>query len=279
AKEVKVSVAFTTDVPLVLSAGGTTANVTVTAGDAQTQLNTTDHQLSTLLDNKKIIDLPLLSRDPSALILLSPGTVSSSGIGGFIVNGQRERNNNFLVDGIDNNDADVPGIPGGIATPNIDATQEFRVITGNFNAEYGRNTGAIITVATKNGTNEFHGGAYIYYRSDRFNARNFFDISGKADPQQRRQFGASIGGPIKKEKLFFFFNYEGDRFDQGFTLTRVVPTARARQGLFDFGGALGTINASTNNNSIFVVGHNLVVRPQITAYLNNFYPLPNSASG
>ncbi|HET6669102.1 MAG TPA: carboxypeptidase-like regulatory domain-containing protein, partial [Pyrinomonadaceae bacterium] len=117
AKEVKVSVAFTTDVPLVLAAGGATANVTVTAGDAQTQLNTTDQQLSTLLDNKKIIDLPLLSRDPSALILLSPGTVSSSGIGGFIVNGQRERNNNFLVDGIDNNDADVPGIPGGIATP------------------------------------------------------------------------------------------------------------------------------------------------------------------
>src|SRR6185436_15116238 len=110
AKEVKVSVAFTTDVPLVLAAGGATANVTVTAGDAQTQLNTTDQQLSTLLDNKKIIDLPLLSRDPSALILLSPGTVQTqSGLGGFSVNGQRERNNNFLVDGIDNNDADVPG--------------------------------------------------------------------------------------------------------------------------------------------------------------------------
>ncbi|MDQ5844850.1 MAG: TonB-dependent receptor, partial [Acidobacteriota bacterium] len=271
-KEVKVSVAFTTDVPLVLAAGGASANVTVTAGDAQTQLNTTDQQLSTLLDNRKIIDLPLLSRDPSALILLSPGTVSSSGIGGFIVNGQRERNNNFLVDGIDNNDADVPGIPGGIATPNIDATQEFRVITGNFNAEYGRNTGAIIAVATKNGTNDFHGNGYIYYRSDRWNARNFFDVSGKANPQQRRQFGASIGGPIIRDKAFFFFNYEGDRFDQGFTVTRTVPTARARLGLFDLGGPIGTLDArGAGLNNAF----GFPVRAQQTALLNTLYPLPN----
>jgi hypothetical protein len=273
-KDLKISVAFTTTQDIVLKPQGASETVVVNTGDAATQLNTTDQQLSTIIEQKKIIDLPLLSRDPNALILLSPGTTqSNSGLGGFVVNGQRERNNNFLVDGIDNNDADVPGIPGGIATPNIDATQEFRVITGNFNAEYGRNTGAIITVATKNGTNGFHGGAYMYYRSDRFNARNFFDQSGSADPQQRRQFGASIGGPIKKDKAFFFFNYEGDRFDQGFTLTRTVPTARARQGLFDFGGALGTINASTNNNLL------LVVRPQITAFLNNFFPLPNTGTG
>lgn len=272
-KAVTVSVAFTTEVPLVLAVGGASAHVVVTAGDAQTQLNTTDQQLSTLLDNKKIIDLPLLSRDPSALILLSPGTVQTgSALGGFSVNGQRERNNNFLVDGVDNNDADVPGIPGGIATPNIDATQEFRVVTSNFNAESGRNTGAIINVATKNGTNDFHGNGYIYYRSDRFNARNFFNVSGKADPQQRRQFGASIGGPIARDKAFFFFNYEGDRFDQGFTITRTVPTARARLGLFDFGGATGTIDArdSSVNN---ILG--LPVRAEQTALLNKLYPLPN----
>ncbi len=271
---VKVTVAFTTDVPIALAVGGATGNVTVTAVDAQVQLNTTDQQLSTLLDNKKIIDLPLLSRDPSALILLSPGTVqSNSGLGGFSVNGQRERNNNFLVDGIDNNDADVPGIPGGIATPNIDATQEFRVITSNFNAEFGRNTGAVISIATKNGTNDFHGNAYIYYRSDAFNARNFFNVSGKPDPQQRRQFGGSIGGPIVRDKAFFFVNYEGDRFDQGFTITRTVPTSRARLGLFDFGGALGTIDArgpSANNPNHFPV------RAQMTTLLNTLYPLPNT---
>ncbi|MEK6334219.1 MAG: TonB-dependent receptor [Acidobacteriota bacterium] len=273
-KDFKISVAFTATQDFVLKPQGAQETVVITTGEAATQLNTTDQQLSTIIEQRKILDLPLLSRDPNALILLSPGTAqSTSGLGGFVVNGQRERNNNFLVDGVDNNDADVPGIPGGIATPNIDATQEFRVITGNFNAEYGRNTGAIITVATKNGTNAFHGGAYIYYRSDAFNARNFFDISGKADPQQRRQFGVSIGGPIKKDKAFFFFNYEGDRFDQGFTLTRVVPTARARQGNFDFGGAVGTINANTNAK------YGDVVRPQITAFLNNFFPLPNTGTG
>jgi hypothetical protein len=273
-KDFKISVAFTATQDFVLKPQGAQETVVITTGEAATQLNTTDQQLSTIIEQKKIIDLPLLSRDPNALILLSPGTTqSNSGLGGFVVNGNRERNNNFLVDGIDNNDADVPGIPGGIATPNIDATQEFRVITGNFNAEYGRNTGAIITVATKNGTNEFHGGAYMYYRSDAFNARNFFDQSGKADPQQRRQFGASIGGPIKRDKAFFFFNYEGDRFDQGFTLTRVVPTARARAGNFDFGGATGTINANANSK------YGFTVRPQITAFLNNSFPLPNTGTG
>jgi len=273
-KDLKISVAFNTTEDIVLKPQGASETVVVTTGEAATQLNTTDQQLSTIIEQKKIIDLPLLSRDPNALILLSPGTTqSNSGLGGFVVNGQRERNNNFLVDGVDNNDADVPGIPGGIATPNIDATQEFRVITSNFNAEYGRNTGAIITVATKNGTNDFHGNAYIYYRSDRFNARNFFDQSGEADPQQRRQFGASIGGPIKHEKAFFFFNYEGDRFDQGFTLTRVVPTARARQGNFDLGGTLGTINADANSR------YGFVIRPQITQFFNSFYPLPNTGTG
>ena len=273
-KDLKISVAFNTTQDFSLNPQGASETIVVTSGDAATQLNTTDQQLSTIIEQKKIIDLPLLSRDPNALILLSPGTVSSnSALGGFSVNGQRERNNNFMVDGIDNNDADVPGIPGGISTPNIDATQEFRVITGNFNAEYGRNTGAIITVANKNGTNDFHGNAYLYYRSDAFNARNFFDQSGKADAQQRRQFGGSIGGPIVRDRAFFFFNYEGDRFDQGFTITRVVPTARARAGNFDFGAPLGTINANTNAR------YGDVVQPRITQFFNQFYPLPNTGTG
>ncbi|MGH9916887.1 MAG: carboxypeptidase regulatory-like domain-containing protein, partial [Pyrinomonadaceae bacterium] len=145
AKDVKVSVAFTTTVNLTLNAAGASEVVEVSSGDAQTQINTTDQQLSTLIDNRKILDLPLLNRDPNSLILLAPGAIqTTSRLGGFSVNGSRERNNNFLVDGADNNDTDVPGGAGGLSTPNIDATQEFRVITSNFNAEYGRNTGAII---------------------------------------------------------------------------------------------------------------------------------------
>lgn len=277
-QSVKVSVSFNTTQDIVLNPQGASESVVISTGDAQTQINTTDQQLSTLLDNKKIIDLPLLNRDPNALVLLAPGTVQTqSGLGGFSVNGQRERNNNFLVDGTDNNDTDVPGIPGGLATPNIDATQEFRVITGNFNAEFGRNSGAIITTATKNGTNEFHGGAYIYYRSDAFSARNFFDITGEADPLQRKQFGASLGGPIVKEKAFFFFNYEGDRFTRGVQQTRTVPTANARIGVFNvpagvFSTSAQTIDArATGANNAF----GFPINPASTALLNAIFPLPN----
>jgi hypothetical protein len=161
-KDIRVSVAFVTEQNVTIGAAGTEASVTVTSGDAATQLNATDQQLSTIVTNRKINELPLLSRDPSSLVLLAPGTVQTdTTLGGFSVIGSRVRNNNFMVDGVDNNDTDVPGIPGGVATPNIDATEEFRVITGNFNAEYGRNTGGIVTTATKRGTNDYHGGAYI----------------------------------------------------------------------------------------------------------------------
>jgi hypothetical protein len=292
AKDVQVSVAFTTEANISLPVGGATATVVVTtATDVSTQLNTNDQQLSTLIDNKKIMDLPLLSRDPNGLILLAPGvTQTQTGLGGFSVNGQRERNNNFLVDGIDNNDADVPGIAGGAATPNIDATQEFRVLTSNFNAEFGRNTGAVINVATKNGTNDFHGGAYMYYRSQRFAARNFFDA--ERQPLQRKQFGGSIGGPIKKDRAFFFFNYEGDRSLSSTTETRDVPSAQARLGIFQNTpfGTLDIRQAGANNRSaqgicdVFGVGPedcgfvlpggNLGINPGLQQFLN-LYPLGN----
>jgi hypothetical protein len=273
AEDVNVSVSFTTTLDVSLSPAGAAESVTVVGADTATSLNTTDQQLSTLISNKKILDLPLLSRDPNALVLLAPGVAgSSSTLGGFVVNGQRERNNNFLVDGIDNNDADVPGIPGGISTPNIDATQEFRVITNNFNAEFGRNTGAIINVATRGGSNEFHGGGYIYYRSDRFAARNFFDTSGHADPLQRRQYGGSIGGPIKKDRTFFFFNFERDDFDQGIQVTQTVPTASARQGIFNLSAlGLGTADIRGGNNAL-----GAPVNQNFAQLLSQLYPLPNT---
>ena len=293
AKDVQVSVAFTTEANIALPVGGATASVTVSsANDVSTQLNTNDQQLSTLIDNKKIMDLPLLSRDPNGLILLAPGvTQTQTALGGFSVNGQRERNNNFMVDGIDNNDADVPGIAGGAATPNIDATQEFRVLTSQFNAEFGRNTGAVINVVTKNGTNDFHGGLYMYYRSQRFAARNFFDA--EKQPLQRKQFGGSIGGPIKKDKAFFFFNYEGDRSLSSTTETRTVPSAQARLGIFPNTpfGTLDIRQTGANNRSqlgicnVFGVGDqptcnavlpggNLAINPGLQQFLN-LYPLGN----
>lgn len=285
---VKVSVASTSEVKLILSAGGATGEVEITAGDDIISVNTSDQQLSTLISNEKMLDLPLLSRNPNVLVLLAPGvTPVIGGQGGVSVGGQRERNNNFLLDGVDNNDASVPGFLGGQATPSIDATEEFRVITNGFLPEYGRNSGAIITVATKGGTNEFHGGAYIYYQSDRFNARNFFDVSGSPEPFQKRQYGMKIGGPIYflnfgegvptiykgQDKSFFFFNIERDIDDRGFTLTRTVPSAQARQGIFDLTSlGLGVIDArqGSSNNQL-----NLPINPSLQAYLN-LYPLGNA---
>jgi hypothetical protein len=291
AERVRVSVSFTTDVSLALNPAGATASVSVVGQDAQTTVNTTDQSLSTLINNQKILDLPLLSRDPNSLILLAPGTTTSdSRLGGFVVNGQRERNNNFQVDGVDNNDTEVPGGRFGVATPTIDATQEFRVLTSSYGAEFGRNSGAVINVVTKSGTNEFHGNAYIYYRSDAFSARDFFDVSGKSDPLQRRQYGGSLGGPIKKDRIFFFANYERDIFDQGQQEIRVVPSALARQGILQTGpGLFGTLDIRQNGaNNIsgpildFLYGApdgtfgNLGINPAITAILNRVYPLGNS---
>jgi hypothetical protein len=160
-----------------------------------------------------------------------------SALGGFSVNGQRERNNNFLLDGVDNNDASVPGIPGGASVINPDSTQEFRVITNSFLPEFGRNAGAIIDIVTKSGTNQFHGGAYEFNRVNALAARDYFNPS--PDPQNpftRNQFGASFGGPIAKDKTFFFADSEWDRYRTTLTNSAVVPTAAFKSGNFTYNG-------------------------------------------
>ena len=277
-KDVRISVAFKTEQNVTLNPAGSSETVTVTSGDSSTQINTNDQQLSTIIGNKKIQDLPLLSRDPSSLVLLAPGTVQTdSGLGGFSVNGSRERNNNFMVDGVDNNDTDVPGIPGGVATPNIDATEEFRVITLNPTAEYGRNTGGTITTATKRGTNDFHGNLYEYWRSDQFSARNFFDTTGSSDPLKRHQYGGSFGGRLIKDKLFFFGNYEANRSRSGSPQFRAVPTAGARTGVFTT-PQFGTVDirpGGPNNGTDDILGIALPWNPAMVAILNTIYPLPN----
>jgi hypothetical protein len=222
--------------------GAITEEVTVRA-DSAAPVDLETSQVSNLVDQQQMKDLPLITRDPYSLVLLSPGTSqTNSGLGGFTVNGSRERNNNFLLDGVDNNDTSVPGIPDGVLSANPDSTQEFRVITNNFNAEYGRNTGAIIDVVTKSGTNSFHGGVYEFGRWNGFGgARDWFnptiDASGnstKMNPYVRNQFGYSIGGPIFKNKTFFFFNEELERFRTTLTNSSTVPTAAFKTGQFNF---------------------------------------------
>jgi hypothetical protein len=202
-------------------------------GDSVAPIETESSQLSTLISSKTMTDLPLLTRNPYELVLLAPGTSQpNNGNNGYSVNGSRDRNNNFLLDGVDNNDTSVPGGPGVISI-NPDSAQEFRVITNNFDAEYGRNTGAVVDVITKSGTNSLHGDAYWFGRYNALGARGFFNRApDPQDPYVRNDFGYSIGGPIIKNRTFFFLNNEYQRFRTTLTETSVVPTAAFKSGAF-----------------------------------------------
>jgi len=206
-------------------------------------------EISNLVDSKRITDLPLLTRDPYSLILLSPGVIESNSInGGFSVNGTSERNNNFVLDGADNNDTDVPGIPSGINSLNPDSTQEFRVITNSFAPEYGRNDGALVEVITRSGSNEFHGDAYWFGRYNALGARDYFNPAslGTQNPYVRNDFGGSAGGRIIKDRTFWFANYEGQRFVTTLTNNTTVPTSDFASGNFNVLGQ--QVNLQTPNS-------------------------------
>lgn len=247
---VQVSTSLAVPLDVQLQVGAPQESVTVTA-ETLAPIETQDTQVSNLVDSQRMVALPLITRNPYELVLLSPGAAqSNSSLGGFHVNGERERNNNFLLDGVDNNDTSVPGIAGGALNANPDSTEEFRVITNNFNAEYGRDTGAIVDVVTKSGTNNFHGDAYWFGRYNKIGgARDWFNRAseGPQDPYDRNQFGYSIGGPIWKDKTFFFFNQEFQRFRTSTRGTTVVPTAAFKSGVFTFNGTDDNGNPITRN--------------------------------
>jgi hypothetical protein len=248
-------------------------------------IDTETPTLSNVVEHTQMVELPLILRDPYQLVLLGPGvTQSDSSLGGVSINGGRERNNNFLLDGTDNNDADVPGALGGLTAQNPDSTQEFRVLTNNFAPEYGRNNGAIIDVITRSGTNDYHGNLFYFGRWDALGARDYFnhqidpvtgDIAPK-NPYVRNLYGGSFGGPIKKDKTFFFINYQGDRFVTSLTNTTTVPTAAFKSGVFTYtnptNGATQTLNVTTPGtaNNGTMVG----LDPSVQQILS-FYPAPN----
>ena len=237
---IQLTVAQSLTVDAKLTTGSVTEEVTV-RGDLVRDVDLETSQISNLVDQREMVSLPLITRNPYQLVLLSPGTSQTDSIhGGFSVNGARDRNNNFLLDGVDNNDTSVPGSSSGVLSANPDSTQEFRVITDNFNAEYGRNTGAIIDVVTKGGTNSLHGDMYYFGRWNGFGgARDWFNPAvgpnaGPMNPYIRHQFGFSVGGPIIKNKTFFFFNDEMDRFRTTLTNQATVPTAAFLTGKFNY---------------------------------------------
>ncbi|HEX2775844.1 MAG TPA: TonB-dependent receptor [Candidatus Acidoferrales bacterium] len=268
-----VDQALTLDAKLDISVASQTVTV---EGTSVAPIDTTDSQVSNVVDEKQILALPLILRDPYQLVLLTPGTTyTNTGSGGFSVNGSRDRNNNFQLDGTNNND---PGVPGaGFAILNPDATQEFRVITSNYLPEFGRNSGSVIDIITRSGTNDFHGDLYYFGRWNALGSRDFFnDVSqGPQSPYVRNTFGASIGGPVIKNKLFYFFNYEGSRFATATTTSAVVPDAAFKTGIFTYTDPKAgpvSVDVSTPGSPNNAFG--LALDPQ-TQKILNFYPAPN----
>ena len=214
-----------------LQVGGTQETVEVSS--EAPLVDTTSTQLGAVVDDRSVSQLPLNARDTYQFLQLQPGVMSTVGSsntviygsdksGAVSVNGGRGRSNNFSVNGGDANDQFV-NLP--TVQPTPDSIQEFRVLTNTFDAEYGRNSGSVVNVVTKSGTNQIHGNVYEFFRNTVLNSKNYFDPT---TPQfNQNQFGGTLGGPIKKDQTFFFASYEGRRIRQGITSPAVtVPTAQ-----------------------------------------------------
>jgi hypothetical protein len=226
ASNVEVNVASERRVDAQLKTGEVAVQLEVT-GDLLPQVETTSAELGGTLTSDTIANIPVNGRDYTKLIYLNPGVAGSpdqisdspGSFGTFSMNGSRGRANNFLLDGTDMNDgfrndpaineAGVFGDPATILP--IDAVAELRVLS-NYEAEYGRNSGAVVNIVTKSGTNQLHGSLLEFNRTSSVGgARNFFNTAGSQDPFHNNQFGGSLGGPIVKDKTFFYVNYEGQR--------------------------------------------------------------------
>ncbi len=234
-------------------------------------------ELGAVLDLNLINGLPLNERDFLQLALLLPGVappVAGSQLstrGGFAMhaNGGREEGNNFLLDGVDNNDSDTRGY---VLEPSVDAIQEFKIATNSYSAEYGTAAAGQVNIITRSGTNGFHGTIYDYLRNRDLDARNFFDGSEK--PQFiRNQFGGGLGGPIIKDSIFFYANFEGLREDQGQTQLGTVPTAAVRAGNLSGLGATVT-NPLTGQPFPGDVIPPSLISPH-AAQVMALFPLPN----
>jgi hypothetical protein len=237
--KVEVSTELRADVAL--QTGEVTQVVEVT-GDELPQVESTSNVLGGIVESKVVTNLPVNGRDYQKLIFLVPGvagspdqiTDSPGSFGTFSVNGARGRSNNFLLDGTDVNDgyrndpaineAGVFGTPATILP--LESIAELRVLS-NSEAEYGRSAGGVINIVTKSGTNSLHGSGFDFFRNNALDARNYFNDKGQQqNPFHNNQFGGALGGPIFKDKTFFFVDYEGEREKGAESSTACVPTAQ-----------------------------------------------------
>ncbi len=235
--DVTVDVDQTVRVDFALEVGAASEEVRVK--DTPPAIQTDTSTLGQVVNNRLVQNLPLNERNFLNFALLVPGSQlpaegsqNSTQGGALSVNGAREQSNNFLLDGVDNND---PYINQYVALPSVDAIQEFKVQSSDYSAEYGRSGGAQINVVLKSGTNAFHGSLFEYFRNRNMDAKNYFDFPdctaasvpgecGGIPGLNRNQFGGTLGGPIRRDKTFFFVSYEGLRLRQANTHEATVPS-------------------------------------------------------
>jgi len=280
---ISVDVNEAVNVPIKLSVGTESQQVQVTAEGQLIQSTVTS--LGKVVSEREVVDLPLNGRNFSQLGTLQPGvmpvTPGLAEAGGslregqaYAVNGQRPESNNFLIDGANN----FNGVDGGfVLKPPVDSISEFRILTHNASAEFGHALGSTTNVITRSGSNSYHGAVWEFLRNDALDATNFFAQS--VEPLKQNQFGATFGGPIRKDKTFFFGYYEGFRNRQGETRKITVPSLLERQGDFS-----QTVNPSTGQVdpliNIFTgqpfPNNQLPFIDPISQNLLSFFPLPNS---
>lgn len=284
-EDVVVAVNNTTRIDLRLQVGQVTEDVTVSAPE---QLIETAHAtLGVVIDQRKVVDLPLNGRNFTQLGTLIPGVVAPpAGLGGqagdatpggfgnvtggFNVNGMRNQSNNFLLDGASNNDTFNTGF---VLRPPPDAIQEFKILTHSYGAEYGRNAGSVVNVVTRSGSNEWHGAGWWFNRDDRFEARNYFSVT-KPELKQH-QYGGSLGGPVVRNRLFAFGYYEGYTNTRGTTDTRTVLTAAQRGGSFAGGANIrDPLTGQPFPGNVIPAER---INPIAARLLDQFVPLPNTA--
>src|SRR6202158_6310347 len=253
---------------LALQIGTVSHRVEVTTEAPAVELATSD--IGATVNATTVRELPLNGRSWTDLAALQPGvetiqtqptfaTGSDRGNRGFgqqlTISGARPQQNNYRLDGVSLNDY-ANGAPGSVLGGNlgVDAIQEFSVLTSNYSAEYGKTSGGVVNAITRSGTNAFHGSAYEFLRNSKLDAANFFE-RGQRSPFKRNQFGGDIGGPIFKDRTFFFVDYEGIRLSKGVPNVDTVPSPEARNGILTTG--------------------NVTVDPEVKKYLA-LYPVPQS---
>jgi hypothetical protein len=256
--------ALTVGQPLVVDAKLDVGQVSevVQVESSYQRIETTNATISDVVTHKEIVELPLNGRNPLNLIILEPGLVqrTTNGAGsGTHVFGSRDRAHNLTIDGIDANESSVPNPQSNILGLTPDDVQEYRVVTHAATPEYGRNSGANVSIATRGGTNDFHGDIFYFHRNTVLNANEFFNSAkGQPKPSLRlHQWGADGGGPIFKNKTFFFVSYQGNRIAQTAPISQsfgepLVLTTLAKQGVFRFlrGGANSTSLVDSNTGAL-----------------------------